>query len=264
MNDPGPIQDLGLRREIAYRMEFVRRYTHCILTKTEIGTGVTFRLGERLFLSTAGHVLKPPFEVHLFAGEGPAIQAEVLSHYAHPDCMSTTIHADVGFVEVTNVPRVAACAIDQLHIGAPTPAVSGNVLLFVAGCPGVGYAPQARPPEVGLAVFGTYLLGGNERVLELEYERTGHAVSPDGGTFGPTEFFETPGGFSGGGVWTMLKANEGELFVPERHIMMNGTQFQWNPRTRVLQAMRPRFSLPFFFECYPDLLSEYGYVLNRL
>jgi hypothetical protein len=132
------------------------------------------------------------------------------------------------------------------------------------GCPKTGYAPHARTPEVGLAVIAGYLQGGDERILELEYERAGYALSPDGAAFRAADFFETPEGFSGGGVWTMMRVNEGELFVPQTHIKMSGTQFQWNSKTRILKAMRPRFSVALFFEFYPDLRATYGHVLSAL
>ena len=158
MNDPGPLQDLSLRREIAEQMNIVRSYTHCVLTKTErsieIGTGVTFRLGGRLFLVTAGHVLKKGFEVYLFTGEGVATQAEVLSSHAHPDTWADGVHADIGFIEVRDIPRVAACAIEQLHIGPAEPHIPENAVLFIAGCPKTGFQPTRRGATMGrLAVF---------------------------------------------------------------------------------------------------------------
>lgn len=264
MNDPGPIQDVQLRREIALHMEIVRSYTHCILSPREMGTGVTFRLGDRLFLITAGHTLKKGFQVYLFTGEGPAVHAVVLNYHAHPKALSTDVHADIGFVEIRNIPRIAACDIEQLHIGEATPQVPSNALLFIAGCPKTGFRPGRGACEVGTAVIACYLHEGDERILTLEYERSGHSISPDGGTFAPTEFFETPEGFSGGGVWCLMKEKVAELFTPLNHIRLCGTQFQWNSKTRILKTMRPRFSIPFFFECYPELRGEFGHVLDRL
>src|SRR4051794_22300834 len=109
-NDLHPIQDLHWRRELAEAMKVVRSYTHCILGRNGnsigIATAVAFRLDQRLFLITAGHAITGEFKVSLFAGEGPVIQAKVLSHHFHPDSPDTEVHADVGFIEVENVPSL--------------------------------------------------------------------------------------------------------------------------------------------------------------
>jgi Trypsin-like peptidase domain len=265
-SDPGPIGDLSLRRELAEHMNIVRSYTHAIVIKKKgIGTGVAFRLGERLFLVTAGHNLDSVFEVALFVREGPAVQAEVLNSHFHPESRRTDVHRDVGFVEIRNVPSLPACRLEQLHVGPRTPRIPKDVgPVFIAGCPESGFLPQGRPGQVGLAVISGYPHGGSETTLEIEYERSGHAVSPDGSSFQETDFFATPRGFSGGGVWVVLKPPEGELFLPHKHVLMCGTQFQWDEGRRVLQAMRTRFSVPYFFECYPGLRAEYGHVLAAL
>jgi hypothetical protein len=262
MNDPGPIGDLGLRQELAEHMKIVLSYTHAIvIQKTGIGTGVAFRLGERMFLITAGHNLDSVFEVSLFARERPAVQAEVLSYHFHPWSRRTDVHRDVGFVEIKNVPSLPACRLEQFHIGEPTPRIPTNgELFFIAGCPESGFLPSEQPAQVGLAVIAGYLRGGSETTLEIDYPRSGHAVSPDGSSFQESDFFPTPRGFSGGGVWVLLKPTEGELFLPHKHIKMCGTDFQWDKNRRMLQAIRPRFSVQYFFECYPELRAEYGHV----
>jgi len=259
MKDPGPIGNLALRLELAEHMKIVRSYTHAIVLKGPgIGTGVAFRVGDRLFLITAGHCLQSAFGVSLFAGEGPALEAEVLNCRFHPDSPRTDVHKDIGFVEIRNMPSLPACQLEQFNIGEPTVQVpTDGALLFIAGCPESGFQPLVRPAQVGLAVIAGYLHGGSETVLEIEYERTGHAVSPDGSSFQDSDFFATPRGFSGGGVWVLLKPKEGELFLPHKHVKMCGTQFQWDEDRRMLQAMRPRFSLPYFFERYPELRAEY-------
>lgn len=265
MSDHGPIEDLRLRQEIAEHMNIVRSYTHAVLTKTAIGTAVAFRLGDRLFLITVGHIFTGEFEVRLFAGEGPSIRGEVLNHHFHPGSFSTEVHLDIGFVEVKNVPSLTACQLEQLHIGEAAPRMpKGDSLMFIAGCPVSGYTPQGRPPQIGLAVIAGYLRGGDEAILEVEYAQEGHSISPDGGTFEAAPFPESPGGFSGGGVWVLLQTKQDEVFQPMKHVKMCGTQFQWSPSRRILKAMRPRFSVPFFFECYPELRSRYGHVLAAL
>lgn len=266
MNDPGPIGDLGLRQELAEHMKIVRSYTHAIvIKKTGIGTGVAFRLGERLFLITAGHNLDSVFQVSLFVREGPVVQAEVLSYHFHPDSRKFDVHRDVGFVEIKNVPSLPACQLEQFHIGKATPQIPTNGgPFFIAGCPESEFLTPERPDQIGLSVIAGYLQGGSETTLEIDYARSGHAVSPDGSSFQESDFFATPRGFSGGGVWVLLKPKEGELFLPCKHVKMCGTNFQWNKDRRMLQAMRPRFSVPYFFECYPELRAEYGHVLAAL
>jgi hypothetical protein len=266
MNDPGPIGDLSLRHQLAEHMKIVRSYTHAIvIEKTGIGTGVAFRLGKRLFLITAGHNLTSNFEVSLFAGDGPAIRAEVLNHHFHPDSGKTELHRDIGFVEIKDVKSLPACQLEQFYIGERTPRIpKDGALLFIAGCPESGFTPLGRQPQVGLAVIAGYLTGGDERTLEIDYARTGHAVSPDGSSFQDRDFFDTPRGFSGGGVWALSKPAEGELFLPHKHVKMCGTDVQWSPSRRMLRAMRPRFSVPYFFECYPELRDRQGHVIAAL
>lgn len=251
MNDPGPIGNLRLRVELAEHMNIVRSYTHAILNaRKEIGTGVAFRVGDRLFLITAGHVLRGTIDVWLFSGEGPAIRAEVLNHHAHPDSLRTDVYSDVGFVEIRNVSGARACDFEQLHVGEAVPKLpTGDKLVFIAGCPVSGYTGST----IGTAIIAGFLRGGDATILEVEYERSGHSVTPDGSSFQEADFFETPEGFSGAGVWVLHEQQPGELFAPHRHVKMCGTQFQWDPKTRMLKAMRPRVSVPFFYECYPEL-----------
>jgi hypothetical protein len=204
------------------------------------------------------------FEVSLFAREGPIIRAEVLGHRFHPESRRTDVHKDIGFVEIENVSSLPACQIQQFHIGEPVPRLPNESLFYIAGCPESGFLPTGRPAQIGLAVVAGYLTAGTETTLEIDYARAGRAVSPDGGSFQEADFFATPKGFSGGGVWALLTPAEGEFFVPHKHVKMCGTQFQWDEDRRMLQAMRPRFSLPYFFECYPELRPEYGDVLQAL
>lgn len=253
MNDPGPIQDLRIRRQIALGCEIFRSYTHCVLTKKDIGTGVAFRIGGRLFVITAGHILANQPTVHLFRGEGPATEAEILNFHAHPDSHAEDVYADVGFIEIKDVPGLPACETEQLDLTTGTPRYDENTLTFIAGCPRVGYEPEGRKGEVGLAVIGCYFKVANDRVIELDYMVSGHELTPEGGTFKEADFFDSPIGFSGGGVWALMREGDNELFNPLRHVRMIGTQFVWNEKTRVLKAMRPGFSLSFFFECYPEL-----------
>lgn len=266
MNDAGPIGDLGLRQELAEHMKIVRSYTHAIVIKrTGIGTGVAFRLGDRLFLITAGHNLRSEFKVSLFAREGAAVEAEVLNYHFHPDSGQTELHRDIGFIEIKNVPSLPACYLEQFHIGEATPQIAKDgMLIFIAGCPESSFLPPERPEQIGLAVIAGYLHAGDERILEIDYARSGHAVSPDGGAFQVSDFFESPRGFSGGGAWVLLKPSEGELFLPQKHVKMCGTNFCWNRTSRLLMVMRPRFSVPYFFDCYPELRAEYGHVLRAL
>lgn len=265
MNDPGPFGDLALRQYLAEHMKIVFGYTHAIvIDKIGIGTGVAFRLGERLFLITAGHNLTRRFEVSLFAREGPAILGEVLNYHFHPDSLREDVHRDFGFIEIKNIPSLPACQIEQFHIGEPTPRIVPDGLWFVAGCPESGFLPPQNPVQIGLAVVSGFPRGGNEASIEIDYARTGHSISPDGSSFEESDFFATPRGFSGGGVWVLPKPPEGELFVPHKHVKLCGTQFQWDRGRRVLQAMRPRFTLPYFFDWYPELRVEYGHVLNAV
>jgi hypothetical protein len=104
--------------------------------------------------------------------------------------------------------------------------------------------------------------GGNEASVKIDYDRTGHSISPDGSSFEECKFFATPRGFSGGGVWVLPKPADGELFLPHKHVKLCGTQFRWNERKRFLRAMRPRFTLPYLFDWYPELTAEYGHLLK--
>jgi hypothetical protein len=218
-----------------------------------------------LFLITAGHNLLSTFEVGLFAREGSCVQAEVLSYHFHQDSRSTELHGDVGFVEIKNVPSLPACDLGQFHIGEPTPQIpKGGELLFIAGCPESGFLPPERPSQVCVAVIAGYLCGGDERTLEIEYPESGHAVSPNGDSFRESDFFTTPRGFSGGGAWLLLKPTDGELFLPHKHVRMCGTDFCWYRRRRMLRVMRPRFSVPYFFDCHPELRGDYEHVLAAL
>jgi hypothetical protein len=61
-----------------------------------------------------------------------------------------------------------------------------------------------------------------------------------------------------------MQVKEGELFQPLKQVRMVGTQFQWNCDRRMLQAMRPRVTFPFFFDRFPELRSEFGTVLDVL
>lgn len=248
-------------------MKIVRSYTHAIVIgKAGIGTAVAFRVGERLFLVTAGHNLQAKFDVSLFAREGAAVQAEVLNYHFHPDSTRTDVHRDIGFIEIKNLESLPACQLEQFHIGESTPRTmpGDEVLVFIAGCPESAFQHARRPAQVGVAVIAGYLRATTETTLEIDYARSGHAVSPDGSSFKESDFFETPRGFSGGGVWILLKPAEGELFLPHKHVKICGTDFQWDRGRRLLQAMRPRFSLPYFFDCYPDLRAEHGHILASL
>jgi hypothetical protein len=263
MNDLGPFGDLALRQYLAEHMKIVFSYTHAVvIEKTGIGTGVAFRLGERLFLITAGHNLTKRFEVKLFAQEGPAITAEILSSHFHPDSLRDDVHRDFGFIEIENIPSLPACQVEQFDIGEPTPRVVQDGLWFVAGCPESGFLPPNSPGQIGLAVVSGFLRGGNEVSVEIDYARTGHSIAPDGSFLEESDFFATPKGFSGGGVWVLPKPAEGQLFVPHKHVKLCGTQCGWNKRERFLRAMRPRFTLPHFFEWYPELKADYGHVLK--
>ena len=263
MNDGISFGDLAPRQFLAEHMKIALGYTHAILVgETGIGTGVTFRLGERLFLITAGHILTRTFEIALFAGEGPAIPAQVLNSHFHPDSRRADVHRDFGFIEIKNVPSLPACEINQFHIGEPIPHFSADGLLFVAGCPESGFLPPDSPRQIGLAVVSGFPSGGNEASIEVDYVHSGYSISPDGSTIEEAKFFTTPRGFSGGGVWILLKPADGELFEPRKHVKLCGTQFQWDKTRRVLQAMRPRFTLRHFFEWYPELRADYGYVVN--
>jgi hypothetical protein len=103
---------------------------------------------------------------------------------------------------------------------------------------------------------------GDGASVEIDYAEKGDAIGPVGSSFEECNFFETPKGFSGGGVWVLPKTAEGELFQPRKHVKLCGTQFQWDEDRRILQAMRPRFTLPYFFEWYPDLRADYGHILD--
>ncbi|MGH3426716.1 MAG: hypothetical protein ACRDQZ_03995, partial [Mycobacteriales bacterium] len=152
MNCPGPFSDLAVRQYLAEHMKILFGYTHAIVVdKTGIGTGVAFRLGERLFLITAGHNLTRRFEVDLFAREGPGIPGELLSYHFHPDSLREDVHRDFGFLEVKNIPSLPACQIEQFHIGEPTPRIVRDGLWFVAGCPESGFLPPESPGQIGLA-----------------------------------------------------------------------------------------------------------------
>lgn len=263
MNDQGPFADLALRQYLAEHMKIVLSYTHAIvIEKTGIGTGVAFRLGERLFLITAGHNLTKKFEVRLFAQEGPAITAEVLNFRFHPDCHRDDVYRDFGFIEIENIPSLPACEVEQFHIGEPTPRIVRDGLWFVAGCPESGFLPPNSPGQIGLAVVSGFPRGGDEASVEIDYARTGNSISPDGSFFEECEFFTTPRGFSGGGVWVLSRPDDGELFMPHRHVKLCGTQFRWNERKRFVRAMRPRFTVPYFFDWYPELRADYGHVLK--
>lgn len=265
MNDRGPFGDLALRQYLAEHMKIVFSYTHAIvIEKRGIGTGVAFRLGQRLFLITAGHNLTKTFEVKLFAQEGRAISAEVLSSHFHPDSLREDVHRDFGFIEIKNIPWLPACQVEQFHIGEPTPRIVRDGLWFVAGCPKSGFPPRNSPRQIGLAVVSGFPRGGNEVSLEIDYARTGHSISPDGSFLDESDFFATPEGFSGGGVWVLPKPADGELFLPNKHVKLCGTQVRWNRRKRFLRAMRPRFTLPYLFDWYPELRADYGHVLGGI
>jgi hypothetical protein len=264
MSDEGPLSTLSQHQELAEHLKIARSYTHCVLTKSDIGTAVALRLGGRLFLVTAGHIITGAFEVGLFSGEGPGRRAEVLNRHYHPDSPRTDVYADIGFIEIKDVPSLTACQIEQLHIGEATPRMpEHDVLLWVAGCPASAHEIRGDIRQVGMSVVGAWLRGGDEAALALEYVPEGYAVHPDGGIPRPAPS-PPPAGFSGGGVWFLRQTAEAELFQPLKHVRMCGTQFQWSVATRTLRAMRPRFTVPYFFECYPELRPEYGHVLDTM
>lgn len=258
MNDTGPFGDPALRKYLAEHMKFVFGYTHgIVIENTGIGSAVAFRMGERLFLITAGHNLTKRFKVSMFAREGPAIPGEVLNYHFHPDSLCQDVYRDFGFIEIKNIPSLPACQILQFHIGETTPQTVRDGLLYVAGCPESGFLLPGNPAQIGLAVVSGFVCGGNEATVEIDYARTGHSISPDGSSFEESDFFTTPRGFSGGGVWALLRTGAEELFLPHKHVKLFGSQFQWDSRRRVLRAMRPRVTLPYFFAWYPDLAPGY-------
>ncbi|MCY3019484.1 MAG: hypothetical protein NTW87_10720 [Planctomycetota bacterium] len=266
MKDPGPLRSLRERTEIVEHANIVFSYTHAIQTnKQDIGSAVAIRLGERLFLITAGHILAKgePFSVFPFRREGPAEEENILNFRFHPDSKSEELHHDIGFIEVENDPLLSACSLDQLEIGEPKPELRRDQSRrYIAGCPESEFSPRGGRGQVGLAMFAANVIEADETTLTLNFETSGFLISPDGSSLQKSDYYPTPKGFSGGGVWAFLMPKKGDVFQPRKHVTMWGTQFSWYPKTRILHATRPRFSMPFFLECYPELRAQYGKVLS--
>lgn len=261
----------SVRHELAEHLKIARSYTHFVMVrppnspKDGVGTAVAFRLGQRLFLITAGHNLNGNFMIWLYAGDRRSIQAEVLNHHMHPLSLDEYARVDIGFVEIKDIPSLTACHIEQLHIGPPTPPKTEHeTLLQVVGCPESAYERLGQDRKVGLMAVGGWLRGGDEQVMEVSLESEGHSMDPNGETFGPGQFPESPHGFSGGGIWTLVATKEGEIFDPRKHVKMSGTQYGWSKCRRMMLAMRPRFTVPYFFHCDPELQGEFGYVLDAI
>jgi len=206
---PNPYDDGEFRTDIARRMKYIHGYTHAIRSTTRgVGTGVTFRVGGRLFLMTAGHNLidRSQFLVALFTSPNePARIARILNYHFHPASDDPTSGRDIGFIEVVDVPSVRACPLEQFKIGAAEPVIPPHDSYFsISGYP----AGAATDTEMGLAVIPGRLVTGDEFTLQLEYERSGYSIAPDGSSYQRTDFFESPHGFSGGGVWATGPAGQ--------------------------------------------------------
>lgn len=67
---------------------------------------------------------------------------------------------------------------------------------------------------------------------------------------------KTPVGFSGGGVWSFNKPEEGKLFDPLKNVRLYGIQYAWLELTRRLKCVPARVIVEMLMENYPDLTNQ--------
>jgi hypothetical protein len=196
-----------VRKDLRETQGMVYAYSVPILVDCEdrdkrlrVGTGIVIEIGQRTFVASAGHVINE--QPHVLFGPDPRlyVPCEPTPFIRREYCDSP----DVGFLEVPNGSHHRACFFESLTDSPPPE----NTLMMLVGhpihAPGSLNDPAWRSGNYfelvrtshGAAVREVhedkYVFPFPRRLLNLDSD-TGHISDSDG--------YETPEGFSGGGVW---------------------------------------------------------------
>jgi hypothetical protein len=254
---------LAVRREVTELMRAVHSYVklvvhHWTVDDTKpIGTAVLLRAGARLFAVTAKHCVHADMSLYFRPADGKNRQSQILHTL-------TREPLDIAVLELEPRPDVSACDVAQLCLDTPSPArLDGDPaqvpLLWVAGFPARLASFRGDLLTAPQVAFGTNLVRSSRDELELYYHDWSYAVHPESLSCAASRLPETPHGFSGAGVWGLLKA-EG-LFNPLRHVRLYGIQHSWHPTTRTLKCVPSGVIAEMLLGRYPDLEGSFAGVL---
>jgi hypothetical protein len=246
------------RKDLLEMQKIVYSYTVPIIVDCEdehdieVGTGVVIEIGHRTFVASAGHVLsKRP---HVLFGTNPRLlmpceQTAGRREYRDPP--------DIGFLEVPKNSHHRTCYFESLTDSAPPE----NTLTLIVGHPvhapgsladdawkGGNYFELVRASHMGA------IKEVQERRYVFEYPEGLLHVDAKTGLMTESTSYETPGGFSGGGVWAKraLSVIDG-LIYPGSRLRLYAIDYAWSRTKREAYCVPIKYWVKLIYDCYPDL-----------
>lgn len=259
-----PPPSLDLRLEVTEVLRAIRSYTYVVKhnwstdASKPIGSVVMIRAWDKLFALTAKHCVSDDMAIVFRTTDGERQARRIVK-------TSTLGNYDCAVLELEPRSDISAASIEQICLDQLMPPKPGEnpesqSMVWVAGYPSRLARFRGSTCTVTEAAFGTNVVSASPDLLSLYYHKSGFGIDSETLECGMSDLPATPHGFSGGGVWGLLRPTEGVFYNPLRYIRLFGIQYEWGDISRILKCVPSRVIFAILHKHY----REFGERLDSL